>query len=287
MALLILLRVLFSVSASALQKRLLLDRAPLSTIWTFTYGVIALPTLLVVLAQHEHLSGEFWRCIALAGIIDALGNVAMVAALKTMDLSVFGPLNGLRPLIALIFGWAYLGEHPTSSGYLGIILTVAGTGVLMITEKRPETRSRAELWKALLLRLLGLALGVLAAVYLKRAAAIASVGATVAGWTGAGFACLVLLSLVFWPAEVRSGVKILLHHRSLLTLHALVFVSMQWVTIIIFKATLLAYAFVFFQLAMVLQVIIGCLYFREPQFRARFAASLVITLGSILILWKG
>jgi hypothetical protein len=190
-------------------------------------------------------------------------------------------------LIALIFGWFYFGEHPTPAGYLGIFLTVAGTAALMTTEKRPETSSRADLWKALLLRMLGLALGVFAAVYLKRAAAIGSTGATVAGWTGSGLGCLLLLSLAFWPAEIRTGMKVLAHHRTLLTLHALVFVSMQWTTIVIFKATLLAYAFVFFQLAMVLQVIIGRVYFREAQFRARFVASLVITLGSILILWKG
>src|SRR5437016_12483893 len=46
-------------------------------------------------------------------------------------------------------------------------------------------------------------------------------------------------------------------NREWLLIHAVTFGIMQWMTIRIFQATLLSYAFVFFQLGMVLQVIAG------------------------------
>ncbi len=70
-------------------------------------------------------------------------------------------------------------------------------------------------------------------------------------------------------------------------LHAVLFFVMQWLTIRIFQETLLAYSFVFFQLSLVLQVVVGRTLFGEPSFRRRLAACAVMGLGSALILLKG
>jgi hypothetical protein len=62
---------------------------------------------------------------------------------------------------------------------------------------------------------------------------------------------------------------------------------MQLLTMKIFQGTLLAYSFVYFQLGMVLQVFIGRILFREKAFARRLFASVIMALGSILVLWKG
>jgi len=73
--------------------------------------------------------------------------------------------------------------------------------------------------------------------------------------------------------------------RNFLTLHAAAFFIMQWLTLHVFAATLLAYSFAFFQLAMVLQVIVGRLMFNEPHFRKRLVCCAVICVGAALIVY--
>jgi hypothetical protein len=58
---------------------------------------------------------------------------------------------------------------------------------------------------------------------------------------------------------------------------------MQWLTLEVFRATLLAYSFAFFQLAMVLQVFIGHWMFSEKHFRWRLACCVIIAVGAALI----
>ncbi|MGV3772518.1 MAG: GRP family sugar transporter [Verrucomicrobiales bacterium] len=288
MSVIIFLRVLFSVSANAVQKRLLIDNASISLTWIWTYALMLVPAVVWAASGLRNLSSEFWVNIILGGLIDAVGNLAMVAALKTMDLSVFGPLNGLRPLLALLFGWFYFGEQPSAIGHFGIALTVAGT-LLLIPRNEPKARFKitAKVLQALLFRLAGLSLGVLGAVYLKRAASVGSAEATVAGWIGSGLICLLVLNGIIWPQELRAGISTFKENRNWLLLHSAFFLAMQWLTIRIFQETLLAYSFVFFQMAMLLQVLAGKLFFKEPHFAQRMAAAVVIALGSILILWKG
>jgi uncharacterized membrane protein len=289
MGLLICLRVVLSVTANAFQKRLLLDRAGVGHTWVLTYSIMLAPAMLWALPLPTGFG--FWRDVALGGALDALGNLAMVAALRSTDISVFGPLNAVRPILALLFGWIFLGESPTAMGLAGIGVTVAG-GVILFSEnseghtEKPQTMI-ALVWKAVLLRTAGLALGVGGAVFLKRAANVSTAEATVAGWIFCGLVCLVICGAFGGNKEQESHLAALRIHWKWLTVHAVVFISMQWLTTRIFQETLLAYSFVFFQLGMILQVFVGRIFFQEKSFVRRLTAAAVMAAGSVLILWKG
>jgi hypothetical protein len=71
--------------------------------------------------------------------------------------------------------------------------------------------------------------------------------------------------------------------RTLLAGHAAIFFVMQWLTLEVFRSTLLAYSFAFFQLGMVLQVLIGHRVFHEPHFRRRLACCGIIGAGALLV----
>lgn len=289
----IFLRVLLSVSANAVQKRLLLNRAGVNPTWILTYSIMIGPAMLLA-----GLSGGggfetgpgFWSDIILGGGLDAIGNLAMVAALRSTDISVFGPLNALRPILALLFGWFFLGETPSWMGLAGIAITVAGGVVLFsgpLEKQNAGFAGFSAIWKPLALRTLGLSLGVVGAVFLKRAALAGSAGMTVAVWIVCGLICLLLFAAGVQGFEFRSLGEAFVVHRGWLLVHAAVFLAMQWLTIWIFQETLLAYAFVFFQLGMVLQVFVGRFFFREAAFARRLVAALIMAAGSVLILWKG
>ncbi|HYE31700.1 MAG TPA: EamA family transporter [Methylomirabilota bacterium] len=284
MTLLVLFRVVLSVSANAIQKRLLKDRAGISITWILTYGLILAPAFALALLGGFPSEPAFWRDSLLGGGLDALGNIAMVAALRSTDLSVFGPLNAFRPIIALFLGWVFLGEAPTISGIGGIVITVGGAVILL---DRKQGNAGEFRWKPLALRALGLSLGVFGAVFLKRAASLGTAQATVAAWTVCGLLALLCYSVLTEAGMVNKLQGDFRAHRAWLLAHAATFLLMQILTVRIFQTTLLAYSFVFFQLGMVLQVFVGRFIFDEPAFGRRVLAAIIMAAGSFLILWKG
>jgi drug/metabolite transporter (DMT)-like permease len=212
----------------------------------------------------------------------------MVAALRGTDISIFGPLNALRPILALFAGWLFLSELPTISGFTGVLITFVGA-VVLFSGPKPQgySAARASLLRMLGLRLAGLALGTIGAVFLKRAAMHSSAEMTVAAWILCGLFVLLIAALARQASGLLALPQTLQAHRSWLLIHAAVFIVMQWLTIRIFQTTLLAYSFVFFQLGMVLQVIVGRVFFKEAAFRRRMAGAIIMSIGSGVIAWKG
>jgi drug/metabolite transporter (DMT)-like permease len=268
-------RVLLSVAASTLQKQLTRRDVGSAALWRATYLWMALPACLILaLGLRRGVAAEFWFNALAAGTLDALGNLAMVAALRRTDLSVFGPLNGFRPALALLFGWLFLRETPTALGGIGVGVTVIGTAMLLRDEKAEKANGIA--WQMFGLRVAGLALSTFASVFLKRATLLGGPELTLGVWILCGLP-------VFWLWSSRKVAP--MDQRNFLTLHAAAFFIMQWLTLHVFAATLLAYSFAFFQLAMVLQVIVGRLMFNEPHFRKRLVCCAVICVGAALIVY--
>lgn len=283
----ILLRVILSVSANAVQKRLLLDRAGVNHTWILTYSLMLAPAVLFALLRPAPVGAGFWLNIVIGGGLDAIGNLAMVAALRGTDLSIFGPLNAIRPILALLFGWFFLAETPTAVGILGVAITVAGGVILFSGDQTSSGSSFRSLWKPLAFRLLGLSLGVAGAVFLKRAAMVSSAENTVAAWIFCGLVVLVGFAALRHREALITLQPAFAEHWHWLAIHSIIFVSMQLLTIRIFQETLLAYSFVFFQLGMVLQVFVGRIFFQETAFFRRLLAAIIMAAGSALILWRG
>jgi drug/metabolite transporter (DMT)-like permease len=267
-------RVLLSVGASTLQKQLTRREVGSAALWKATYAWMAVPACLILaLTLARAPTSEFWWNAIAAGILDALGNLLMVAALRRTDLSVFGPLNGFRPVLALFFGWAFLREVPTILGGIGVGVTVIGAALLLRDEELSSANHNA--WPMFGLRVAGLALSTFASVFLKRATLAGGPELTLAVWILCG-----LPVFLFWSWRQHESAD---EQRHFLTLHALTFFVMQWLTLYAFSATLLAYSFAFFQLGMVLQVVVGRWIFNEPQFRKRLACCAIICVGAALI----
>jgi drug/metabolite transporter (DMT)-like permease len=272
-------RVLFSATASALQKKLTLSGVETIRLWRVTYALMGVPAALALaVSWRGSVNAQFWQNAILAGLLDALGNLAMVAALRSSDLSIFGPLNGFRPVLALLFGWVFLGEQPTALGALGVGLTIIGVALLLRDEDgNPSARAT---WRILALRALGLSLSTFAAVFLKRATLAGSTGLTLGVWILSGV-------VVFGVFSLRRAKQQPVRHDTgavlLLVLHAVVFLVMQWLTLEMFRTTLLAYSFALFQLGIVLQVLIGRWLFHEEHFGRRLVCCGIIGTGALLI----
>lgn len=284
----ILFRVVLSVSGNALQKRLLLDGLRVTPMWVATYGLMLAPGLVLAALQPAGISSAFWGNVLLGGLLDATGNLAMVAALRVTDLSIFGPLNAFRPILALLFGWLFLKETPTAGGALGVGITVAGMLILFGGTSRDGSKSGyGRAIRALAFRLSGIALSTIGAVFLKRAALAGSAELTLAMWIACGLACLWGISLARGLQPAALAVTAMRRHGGWLWSHTALFFLMQWLTILIFQRTLLAYSFAYFQLGMALQVLMGAVLFKETAWGRRLAGCAVMGLGSSLVALKG
>lgn len=281
-------RLLGSVTASVLQKRLLSDGLGTGRLWLATYGFLLLPAVGILAASRGTAGPEFWTAALMAALLDVAGNVAMASALRDTDLSIFGPLNAFRPALAWIAGWLFLGEHPTATGITGvIILTLGAFWLLWPSGAAGSTGNSTGRLRAAVWRLSGLALSTAGAVFLKRATLAGSVGLTLGVWIAGGW----LAVLILWVATQRF--RGILWNRAApgalptLGLHAAMFLVMQWLTLEVFRRTLLTYSFAFFQLGMVLQVLIGRWVLREAEFRKRLVACLVMGTGALFVLIGG
>jgi drug/metabolite transporter (DMT)-like permease len=258
----------------------MLRSAPLVGVWTVTYALMLPLALIAAAVTWAPPPQSFWWDSLLGGVLDALGNLAMIAALRSADLSVFGPLNAIRPILALLFGWILLRETPNGAGAVGILITVVGACVVLKDDQQ-KGAPRSGVWAVLGFRSLGFALSTAASVFLKRAATTVSAEMTLLGWIACGLVCLIIYGIA---RKENRGAKI---ERDWIVFHAVTFLVMQWLTIRIFQATLLSYAFVFFQLGMILQVIAGRIFFSEPHFGRRLFGCVVMALGAAVILLKG
>src|SRR3954447_4513572 len=192
MSFFIIVRVLLSVSANTVQKRLLLDGVRVMPVWLVTYSLMLVPGLLLAAARPMAISAGFWGNVVLGGLLDAAGNLAMVAALRSTDLSIFGPLNAFRPILALLFGWVFLSEKPTVVGATGVVIIMLGTLVIFTKSETPGLGVQLRIFS---FRLLGLSLSTIGAVFLKRAALEGCAELTLCAWIACGLLCLFAVSL--------------------------------------------------------------------------------------------
>jgi drug/metabolite transporter (DMT)-like permease len=279
-------RLVLSVGASAWQKRLLTAGVPALTLWRRTYAWMVLPALALMLTgQPAQWPRAFWISAVLAGGVDAAGNLALAAALRRTDLSVFGPLNAFRPVFALGVAWVLLGERPAPAGWLGVAILVVGAGWLLrgADPAAPPGARRTD-WPALAWRFGGLALSTVSAAFQKQALGLGPLPATLGVWILSGAAGLWLgRRLLREPA----GPDLPPAAARELAGHAAVFLGMQALTLLVFRGTLLTYAFAFFQLAMGLQVLLGHWWLGEPHPGRRLAACGLMGLGALVILRAG
>jgi drug/metabolite transporter (DMT)-like permease len=79
------------------------------------------------------------------GVSGGIGNLALTAAFKNAEVSIVTPLKYLSLIYAIIFGYLIWGEIPTWNTYLGAILIVISSLIIIRRETvlkkniQPET----------------------------------------------------------------------------------------------------------------------------------------------------
>jgi len=217
---------------------------------------------------------EFWLYAIFGGIFGALCNCFMVMALKRGQLSVLAPINSYKSVVSLIFGIIILGEYPDFKGITGMLLIFFGT--FFIFENIKDIFAQDIRY-----RFYALFFSAIEAVFIKKVIIISSVPVSfaVSAIFGTIFSFIILNSTKTFDFKIPN--KILINKYLFLALN---FGLMTFTTAFVFKNMNVSYALALFQLSILLNLFFGWKIFSEKNLLKKLAGSLIILIGSTMII---
>ncbi len=277
----LILRILLGPISNVYQKKISNRGANSLFVVFVTYlgiGLVLLPVSFFI--DYSALSIEFWQNIILASLLDGIGNILLVKSLQTTELSVFGPINSLKPAITMILAFLFINEVPTVTGVIGLIIILIGT--VIITYKK---ESNFKVSKGIIYRVSGLTFASIATVYMKKSIVLSSPEITLIFWA------LIILPIMFIVLlsnldKTKSNIEILKNSKKEYLILITMYLMMPYATLICFKYTLIGYSLAIFQLSSIINVFFGYKYFNEGGLQKKIFCSILMIIGAGLILLK-
>ena len=276
--LVILIRVLTNSFTSVFQKQLVSGGESPIIVNFINYLILGLFSVPLLLFNNIISFGlEFWKYAILGGICGAICNCFMVLALEKGQLSVLGPINSYKAIVGLIFGIIILGEYPNFYGAAGMLLIIFGTYFIF---DKPSDFFK----KDILYRFLALIFSAIEAVFIKKVIILSSICTSfvISSIFGAIFSYLIFK--IFSKSKFELKEKLT---NKFYILIASCFGLMTFSTAFVFKHMQVAYALSLFQISIIVNVFLGYKLFKEQNLLKKLAGSVIILIGSTLILLLG
>jgi drug/metabolite transporter (DMT)-like permease len=284
-------RIVANPVSNVFQKQLTQRSADPIFIIGATHALLSLASLPLLAGSPEvDRWGAFWASMAVCALLAVSGNVLLVHALRSTDLSILGPINAYKAVITLVLGAFVLGEVPSPVGLAGVLLILAGSHfVVDRSAGQPGGNAFVQFFRerGVQLRFAALGLSATEAVFLKKALLLSSPLTTFAFWSVLGLAVAVPAVAVLLGPRVRD--EALLFRRSWRTYVLLAITTglMQLATLFTFGALQVGYSLALFQLSAVISVLLGHRYFRERDVGKRLLGSAIMVAGAALIVVFG
>src|SRR5262249_15802695 len=103
---------------------------------TFIRTMIVLASFAVILfasgqfSRPGPISGRTWLFLVLSGLATGASWLCYFRALKLGPAPLVAPIDQLSVVVVALFGFVFLGERPSATGWLGIGLIAAGAVLL-------------------------------------------------------------------------------------------------------------------------------------------------------------
>lgn len=280
-------RLIFSSSANVFQKQLANHGLHPFFIVMASYLVLSIICVPLLWTFNPFsLSNTFWANIFFAALLDMAGTLFLVMSLSKTDLSVFGPLNAYKVVISMILAMIFLGEIPSSQGFIGVAIILVGSFLLF----PPSNNVGIDRIKQLLLnrgvqyRFLSILLFSIGTLPLKNAVVAGDAISTTVFWCLIGFPLSILAHSLFIKGSFQRDTQQSKSQVYRFMYLGLSMFLMQYMTMLVLSEFIIAYSLALFQLGMVLQVFLGWHIFNEKHLVRRLIASLIMVLGSLLVI---
>jgi drug/metabolite transporter (DMT)-like permease len=252
--------------------------------------LVCLPLWLLQPAPARLPGWEVWTAMLACAVLAVAGNVLLVYALKATDLSVLGPINAYKSVIALFLGIYVIGERPTAAGAAGMVLILAGSYFVVdadVSHPRSNAFVRFFRERGIQLRFAALALSATEAVLLKKAIGLSSPLTTFVLWSVLGLVVAAGAIAILLKGQTPAQITIL--RDNLRTYFSLAAATglMQLTTVLTFGLLQVGYSLALFQMSTLISVFLGYRYFQETNIRSRLFGSVVMVAGAVLIVEFG
>lgn len=281
----IVVRIVSSPLSNVFQKQLTQRAAEPLFVSSATYGFLSILTISFwpELDLFNPPSG-FWWNVLIFNLIGVLGNVLLIKAIKTGELSVLGPVNAYKSVVSIVFGILLLNEIPSWMGVMGVALIVAGSYVVLGSGQRGRGFSLDILKQPeIQFRLIALVCSAIEAVFIKRAMLQSSPMTTFVLWCVLGF--LFSFGWILFTLRNRWQEQMQVFSAQKGTYLAL-FVSaglMQFSTNIAFGGMQVGYVLALFQTSALLNVLFGYQFFKEKNIIQKLIGATIMVTGAVLI----
>lgn len=286
--LLVALRIACNAWLNVLQKRAL-QQLPTSLLVAATFVLLSVLTLpFHYFYSFENLPAAFWFNMLLVVALDIPGNFFLVKSVGLADLSLIGPLNAYKPVVALLLGLLFLQEIPNLQGWIGVAIILCGSLLLApktaasFSNQNKSLEQRHGAW----FRLLALLCTASASIFLKAAINVSSAMHTFLAWAVLGALLAAILFLLTRRAQLGAIMAQTRPYFAALLLMAALFLMMQLFTLHAFALMPVAYVLALFQLSGLLNVWLGWKIFNEENILRRALASVVMIAGAVLLIVK-
>lgn len=287
----VLTRIFANPLSNVFQKKLTNQAADPLWVIFITHVLLSLACLpFLFWLQPLYLSAQFLGYSLICAVLAIAGNTCIVAALKSADLSVLGPINAYKSILSLLLGTLLLGEFPTWLGMAGMLLIVAGSYFIIDkTSNSSQPGGLAAFFKnpGIRLRFVALLFSATEAIFLKKALLFSTPLVTFLFWCFLGVPVALAALLYLAKSASPRGVAVSRQGLGFYLLLALTTGLMQFSTLYTFGAFQVGYSLALFQTSTLLSIFFGYRFFQEKQILRRLVGALIMIAGAVLIVTFG
>lgn len=274
----VIIRIISNSLSNVFQKRLTHRGMNSYAVNFYTYAGLSLLSLFFINSLAP-LTNTVLINAAAGGIFGAAGNYYLIKALSRGDLSVLGPINAYKSVVAMIFAIFLAGEIPSLAGIFGIALLIFGSYVIFNTTKEGFSIKLLKR-KDIKFRIYALIFTAIEAVFIKNVITSSDVLTSFVLWCffGAIFA-FSLLSTHKIKLKKPNGLSVLFLCSIIMSAGV-----MQYSTNFVFERMNVSYALALFQLSAVLNVILGWKFFREKNLLKKLLGATIMAAGAAILI---
>lgn len=273
------LRIFSNPFSNVLQKHLTITGCKPFSVNFFTYtglSIFCLPFIGII--DFSNIPLLTYKYALLGGICGAIGNGFLVKALEKGDLSLLGPINSYKSVVAMLFGIFFLKEIPDIAGIYGIFLIIYGSYFVFETQNEGFSLTLFKR-RDIQYRIFALVFTAIEAVFMKHVIILSGVMVSfiLTCWFGSVFSFLIVY---------MSRQEFLPCRKDLKELFLLLITTgiMQWSTNYVFKHMNVSYALALFQLSTILSVIFGWKFFEERHIKKKLLGSFIMITGAVILI---
>lgn len=254
----------------------------------FATNILVLPLMFVVLYYFggiPDITTNFVLFMIIVACLDAIAFITSVWAIKISPISLIVPISSFNPVFTSLIAIFTLNEIPTTLKFAGIILVVAGTYLLNISEIKGGILApikKLMINRGIQLFFIANFLWSITPIFQKKAIFETS---PVTPFFPSVFS-FTLMTIVLIPVALKKykqNIKPTRNFIWLLALSAPFVVFSQIAAYSVFSEVNVGYATAIFKLSILFTIIWGGLIFKEKNIKEKLIGAGVMVLGTILI----